>query len=275
MKKMIFPLITEFEMTLPYYIVGVGCSYEQEHINRPQGFPYYQWIQSRQGCGELILPGHTVSVSENQGMLLFPDSPHEYYAAGASWEVDWIIFGGHSVEDFFRRTAKIKESGVYFISQPLAIADKISQIYEMEKTDSPVKNMKASRMTYEVLMDLLEFTSGRTDNSLAYKYNRLKPLLNYIEDSYDKPLTLTELARIAMITPQHLCHSFKEITNHTLTEYINLTRIKKSKELIIQNKNMQIKEIAGIVGFQDVSYFCAIFRKNENMSPGEFRNLLS
>ena len=118
MKKMIFPITTEFELKLPYYIVGVGCSYNQEHINRPNGYPYYQWIQCHSGSGKLILDNTTYTIAENQGMLLFPKVPHEYYALSDSWKVDWAIFQGLYINDFFARTAEIKQSGVYFIYQP-------------------------------------------------------------------------------------------------------------------------------------------------------------
>lgn len=275
MKKLIFPIVTEFDLTLPYYIAGVGCCYEQEYIYRPNGFPHYQWIQCRSGSGELILNNTTYTISENQGMLLFPEIPHEYYAISDSWEVDWVIFQGLFVDDFFTRTAKIKTSGVYYISQPHTIANNISQAYEIEKSDSPMKSMEGSRMAYEILMDILKFTSEKIDSSIANQYNRLKPLINYIDQNYNKPLPLTELAGVVGITPQHLCNSFKKITTHTITEYINMTRIKKSKELIIQNRDVQIKDIARQVGFNDISYFCATFRKLENMSPNEFKNLLS
>lgn len=274
MKKMIFPTITEFDLSLPYFIMGVGCKYEQEHIIRPRGFPYYQWIQCRSGSGELILNNNTYTVSENQGMLLFPDIPHEYYATSDSWEVDWIIFNGLFISDFFESTARLKSAGVYFISHPHLIADKILQLYNIESSESPIKSIEGSRMTYEILLDLLKSISEKVDSSIAYKYNRLKPLFNYINENYNRILSLDELAKVVGITPQHLCSSFKKNTTQTITEYINLIRIKKSKELIIQNREMQIKEIARLVGYNDVSYFCSVFRKLVNMSPIEFKNLL-
>jgi AraC family transcriptional regulator, arabinose operon regulatory protein len=273
MKKMIFPIITEFDLKLPYYIVGVGCYYNQEHINRPNGFPYYQWIQCRRGSGKLILNEHTYTITENQGMLLFPDVSHEYYGISDSFEVDWIIFQGSFIDDFFKRTAEMKKSGVYYLSQPQMVASKIVKAYEIELSDSPTKSIEISRLTYDILMDILKFSSIKNDSSIASQYNRLKPLLEFIDHNYDKSLCLSDLAQVVGITPQHLCSSFKKITTHTITEYINMTRIKKSKELILQDKNMQIKEIARLVGFQDISYFCSIFKKLENMSPMDFKKL--
>jgi AraC-like DNA-binding protein len=273
MKKMIFPLISEFELKLPYYIAGVGCLYDQEHITRPNGYPFYQWIQCHHGKGKLIIDGNTYDVAENQGMLLFPNIAHEYYAVADTWEVDWIIFGGLYIEEFFKTTAEIKKSGVYFISQPNVILSKIRKAFEIEQSDSTTKSLECSRIAYDILMNIFKFSSQKSDSSIANQYNRLKSLIDFIDQNYNKPLTLTDLSEVAGITPQHLCSLFKKITNQRVFEYINLIRIKKSKELMLQNKDMQIKEIGRLVGFNDISYFCFMFKKVEQMSPNEFKKL--
>ena len=156
---------------------------------------------------------------------------------------------------------------------PHTIASRIAEVFEIEQSDSPTKSMETSRITYEILMDILKLSSKKSDSSIVNQYNRLKPLLAFIDQNYNKSLSLAELAQVAGITPQHLCNSFKKITTHTISEYINLTRIKKSKEYILQNREMQIKEIAGLVGFHDISYFCSTFKKVEKMSPVEFKKL--
>jgi AraC-type DNA-binding domain-containing proteins len=273
MKKMIFPLITEYEQRLPYYVAGVGCCYSQEHIIRPNGYPYYQWIQCHSGKGELIIDGLVQTVSENQAMLLFPEEPHEYYAVGEYWEVDWIIFGGLQIEDFFKRTAGIQKSGVYFVTQSNMILSKICKAYEIEQSDNATKSLECSRITYDILMDILKFSSQKSDSSMVKQYIRIKPLLDFIDKNYYKQLALSDLSEIIGISPEHLCSLFKKATSHRVFEYIIMTRIRKSKELMIQNKQMQIKEVAKLVGFDDVSYFCSMFRKSENMSPNEFKKL--
>ena len=274
MTKTLFPVDLEFDVNLPFYIGGIGYSYEQEYIHRPNGFPYYQWIQCRSGGGELKVNNNTYSIGENQGMFLLPDVPHEYYATKGPWVVDWIIFRGSAIRSFFEETAKLKTSGMYYISHPHTIAEKLRQIYDYEMLDSPMKSIESSRLSYAILLDLLKFTSEKMNSSYSYKYNRLKPIFNYINENYNKSITLDDLSKLAGITPQHLCSSFKNVTSHTITEYINLTRIKKSKELMSQKHDMQVKEIARLVGFNDVSYFCSIFRKYVNMSPVEFKNIL-
>ncbi|MFE5321627.1 helix-turn-helix domain-containing protein [Paenibacillus sp. NPDC056579] len=51
------------------------------------------------------------------------------------------------------------------------------------------------------------------------------------------------------------------------------TRIKKSKELLLQYPYIQIKEIALLAGFEDANYFCSVFKKLEQISPNQFRKI--
>lgn len=274
MKKMIFTRITEFDLSLPIYIVGVGCHYEQEAIQRPNGFPHFQWIQCRSGQGELILGQNRYLVNPGQGMLLFPNEPHEYYSIEESWIVDWVLFDGKILPSFFKDTAKIGSSGVYYLSHAQLMSDRISRIYDIEIKDSPMKNIEASRLAYEVVTDLLQFTSQKEDGSISHRKHRLSKVFAYIEEHYADAVDLEALAKLAGITPQHLCTIFKKASTQTITEYINLTRIQKSKTLLLMDKEKQIQEIAREVGYQDTSYYCSLFRKHVHMSPGEFRELI-
>ncbi|HEX3048905.1 MAG TPA: AraC family transcriptional regulator [Bacillota bacterium] len=273
MNNMIFPLITEYELKLPYFIVGIGCFYNQEHIIRPHGNPYYQWIQCHQGKGELLTGGSTYSVDEGQGMLLYPNESHEYYAISGSWEVDWIVFGGLHIGNFLKQTADISRSGIYYVSKPEIILSKMRKALEVEQSDKPMKSLECSRIAYDILLDIMKSSSLKKNCSLDHQYNRLKPLFDFIDKNYDGSLTLTDMSNIVGVTPQHFCTMFKKATNLRVFEYINLVRIKKSKEYILQHKNLQIKEIARLSGFADVSYFCSQFKKIEKISPNDFRKL--
>lgn len=275
MKKMFFPIITEFDAQLPYYFAGVGCFYKQEDIDRPDGHPDFQWIQCRNGKGELNLNGTEYTIEKGQGMLLFPNEPHEYHAAHNKWEVDWVIFRGRQIEPFVRNILKAEHSGVYYITSSNILSDKIAELYKTASSANNTKNLICSSLVYTILTDILRFSSLTQNTSIVNKFNRIEPVLNYINEHYTEQLSLGELAEFTNLTPQYLCSTFKKYTSQTLSEYINMIRIRKSKELLLYDRNMQIKEIARVVGFNDVSYFCSVFKKIEHISPTEFRYLHS
>ncbi|MBR2353915.1 MAG: AraC family transcriptional regulator [Clostridia bacterium] len=273
MKKFILPVATEFDLTLPYYFAGVGIRYEQEHIHRPIGHPRYQWIQCREGKGELYLRGNTYTLEEGKGMLLFPNEPHEYFALTPGWTVDWIIFSGTETERFIREILGVRESSVLTVTTPYVLAGKLEDLYDTAVSALPAKNILCSSLVYAILSDLLRFLSSEKTPSMTHRLAKLGPVLAYIEQNYHRPISLSELAEQVGCTPQHFCASFKRVMCQTPLEYVNMVKIRKCKEVLLEHPETSIREAAYSVGFEDVSYFCSIFRRTEGMSPSEFRRL--
>jgi AraC family transcriptional regulator, arabinose operon regulatory protein len=272
MNKKIFSVITEADKELPYYLLGVGCDWNQEHVVCPNGY-YYQWIQCVKGEGELITGGKTLRVKEGNAMLLFKGVPHEYYAVSPDWIVEWIVFDGTQVEHFLKHIAGIETSGAFYVSRPDIFSARIRSAMDIEQSESTLKSIKCSSIIYSLLTDIVQFASINPNNSALNQHSKIKPLFNYIEQNYSKPLALEAMADVIGVTPAHLCVLFKKITNIRIFQYINSFRIKKSKELLLQNPQLQIKEIALLAGFEDVNYFCSVFKKLEKISPGQFRKI--
>lgn len=266
------PIITESDRDLPFYLVQAGRNWNQEHIVRPHGY-FYQWIQCVEGEGELLVEGKTFRVKEGMALLLLKGAAHEYYAVSPSWIVDWIVFDGHQVEVFLKRAAGIASSGVLFISRPEVFTAQLQAILDIEHSDIPLKGVQCSNMIYTLLTYILQYTSTQPNNSATKLNIRLKPLFHYIEQNIAQPLTLEDMAAITEYTPQHLCTVFKKSTGIRIFQYVNSVRIKKSKELLLQYPHMQVKEIASLTGFEDVNYFCSVFKKHEQLSPSQFRKV--
>jgi len=272
MNRITCQLITNFELQLPLFLESLGYQWNQDHVIRLNGFPYFQWIQCCTGEGKFILGEQEYLISPGQGLILYPNVPHEYYPVKKPWVVDWISIGGYAVNDLFNNSP-LKKSGVYSISEENTISEKFKSIIELETFDTHSKTLVYSKYIYQILLDLFLYASSNNDYSVNENYLKISPVLNYISENFPKLITLKELSEILSITPEHLCSLFKNTTGLRVFEYINNLRIKNSKELLISNKEMQIKEISKACGFDGTSYFCSVFKRFENMSPSQFRKL--
>ena len=97
---------------------------------------------------------------------------------------------------------------------------------------------------------------------------------NIINADITRDLSLKDLSESLGISMYYMCHLFKETTGITIVDYKNSLRISKAKELLIHT-DKKITEIAGECGFTNDSYFIKTFKQSENVSPTEYRNLLS
>ena len=105
------------------------------------------------------------------------------------------------------------------------------------------------------------------DNDKTKLFNKVK---SYITDNLKEDLNLESIAHNFNLSPYYFSRTFKEVMGCNLTDYINTIRIKKAKELLIENK-MSIKEIGYSVGYSDPNYFSKVFKKYEGYSPKEYK----
>ena len=96
--------------------------------------------------------------------------------------------------------------------------------------------------------------------------------LEIIQERYQEKITLCEIAEEVNVTPAYLSYSFRKYTGQTIVEYINKLRIEVSKCLLI-NSDLQIKEVAERVGYEDAKYFSRVFHRIVGCSPTTYRKI--
>lgn len=115
-------------------------------------------------------------------------------------------------------------------------------------------------------------TSNGTSAIPTETINKIKQLLNYINDNYTREISVPELAEVCRFSEYHFMRFFKKHIGTSCIQYINNYRLEKSTELLCTT-DMTIMEIAFEVGFDNLSYFNKLFKRKYNMTPKEFRKL--
>ena len=100
---------------------------------------------------------------------------------------------------------------------------------------------------------------------------KLLPVLDYIEENFESPITLEETAKILNINKDYFCRLFKKTTGVNLWEYINFVRITKAEELL--KTDMSISEIAYKTGFSSLSYFNKVLKKQKKYTPSFYKKI--
>ncbi len=110
-------------------------------------------------------------------------------------------------------------------------------------------------------------------NEKTFKFNRIKSVLTLIEENYNLNFTLTQLAERSGMSANYFCRVFKELTQKTPFEYINIYRIDIACEMITLGiENMS--EIAYSCGYRDVSSFTKTFRRYKGVAPKAYAKSL-
>ena len=252
---------------LPLYLVGIGGSEYQGHINRPEGYCWAQILFSAKGRGELKWGNTAVTLSRGYYFFLPAYCPHEYYPVDGCWDVRWVVFDGYACEKLLQELSLTKPLTIS-LNNSASLQNLFNKMYIAQKSDKIYGNYTCSGLIYQYILEfhrLTKTSSGGSDRS-----NLLMPVLNYIDDNYKNDFPMTKLAEIAGISPQHLCRLFKETMNMRPNEYVLTHRLNEAKRLL-KHSDISIAEISRSVGFSDAGYFSTIFRRQEGISPMEYR----
>lgn len=265
----IFRQTSDFEQHLPVFLTTAGSWHNQDPIKRPQGFSSYQWFLVLSGEGSLHIDGRTYRARKGQAMVLFPDTPHSYYASAEPWSLIYMAFEGSHC-GYLLEQAGIVHSGVWDVDQPDLMRGDMLQLLEASRSDQTESGLECSALLYSFL--LRSIRQVQSDRLETYRHiQRLQPVVSYIKHNCHRPLTMDELAGQAGVSPQYLCLLFRKTWNIRPMEFVNRERINRAKQLIYLEPGLKLQEIAGRLGFDNPSYFSTVFKKLEGITPEQFK----
>ena len=97
----------------------------------------------------------------------------------------------------------------------------------------------------------------------------VRQAMDYIAAHYaDEDISIAVIAEHLRVSEGHLSHVFKKQTGMTVTNYLTKTRIDAAMALL-QTGRVKVYEAAAAVGYKDVTYFSATFKKLTGLSPSE------
>ena len=99
---------------------------------------------------------------------------------------------------------------------------------------------------------------------------KLYDVASYIHAHYPEPLSLESLSQRFYISSCYLSHRFREVTGFTVTDYIQMTRVRNVQAVLLRG-DTPITEAALGCGFTSFSQFNRVFRKHIGMTPSEYR----
>ena len=101
----------------------------------------------------------------------------------------------------------------------------------------------------------------------------VRDVLNFVDFHYMEPMSLESLSNKYAVNKNYLSTRFHKEVGMTVTDYINLTRVRRSLKLL-SGTNLSMPEIAERCGFSDANYYTRTFRKIHGTTPTEYRRSL-
>ena len=177
------------------------------------------------------------------------------------------------------------------LMQPrLITAENYPDIYEQEKNlltnitkEYQSRNTLWEAIAYSMIIQMFVligrnhidsgglFPDVRTNKQKEYieKFNKI---FEYIDNNYTEDISLETVADIAGFSKFHFSRLFKQFTDTSFYDYLNLRRIKAAENLLL-DPSLPITEIALQSGFSSISTFNRVFKAFKKCTPSEFKEL--
>ena len=188
----------------------------------------------------------------------------------------------------FERAVRNAFYPVSIMSNPALIIDicwaAIEAVIDVFKTEDDSRGFAERRKILDrlgsattipgTISDLVSWAGGLFSGRLKEReYARpVREAMRFIETNCTQQLTLDQVAEKVNLNRTYFSSLFKQETGHNLPSFISNCRIREAKRLL-KESSLSVSQICFAVGYNDVRYFSANFRKSVGVKPSAYRAL--
>ncbi len=154
-------------------------------------------------------------------------------------------------------------------------AGMLEAILEDKVDNLNLSGIYAAQDSYAVYLACREMLNQQSEELRArgdHKNIVMERAKAYINDHFAEQITLNNVAQAVFVNPSYLSRLFSESENCVFTEYVTNLRINMAKELLRENMNLKIYEVAENVGYNSPKYFIKVFKEKVGITPADYRS---
>lgn len=248
------PLITG------YYRYRAGYSLRRSSFNN------FLLMQIKKGQCTVETGGQILTARAGQIVFLDCYSPHAYYSQTA-WECEWLHFDGPNARGYYHAATE-GGSPVITLRDAYRFERYLHKIYLQFRENLPLREALLNNYIVNILTELL--ISRDDDGVHTLSAGIIEDSVAYISGHLTAPLSLSDLAGQASLSPYYYSRLFKKETGFSPHEYVIMARINHAKYLL-DFPDISVKDICFKTGFSSESGFCTTFKKVTGQTPSEWR----
>jgi len=241
---------------------------------------FFYILVLKKGRGNHEIDFISYEVSDNVLFFMRPGQVHQLILKAGStgylvqFNTDFYYAHDKASNQLLRRTSNMNlyHPGAARFKKLLSILVDIFREY----TDKQEGYQKVIKANLDILcIELARQNSKSPPNNInTYTQERFEEFSTLLETHISTHKQVSEYAGMLNLSPYQLNAITKATLGKTCSQLITEYIILESKRCLLATSN-QVNQIAGHLGYEDVSYFIRFFKKHTGFSPEAFRHNFS
>ena len=164
-----------------------------------------------------------------------------------------ILFSPDTIERLLPRLLQLEQKNGF---------DSVLELFSILHDLSTSRNMRT-------LSD-----SSSDNEQFNYNSRRIEKVFEYMNTNYSRPISLTEVAKVANMPEASFSRFIKKRIGSTFIDSLNEIRLGHATRMLIDTTH-NVAEVAYKCGFNNISNFNRTFKKRKGCTPKEFRGNFS
>ena len=152
----------------------------------------------------------------------------------------------------------------------LHVMEKIVQVQKEEKDAELKTSFLIQELWHLVYLHVEETKFEEKKEDFTSSQARLQLMMQYIHKHFGEKISLEDIAEQAVVSKSTALNLFRRYLHDTPVHYLLKYRLQESASLLVTTQK-KVMVIAQNVGFENVDYFCKMFKKYYKMTPTEYR----
>ena len=146
----------------------------------------------------------------------------------------------------------------------------LAMIYENNiENVQPLMILEKTTHIFRLLSENMNFFPDQDKN--AEDILALTAMIGYVQKNYPNKILLKDISSAGNCCKTKCTSLFQKYLATSPMLYLNRYRLEKAI-FLLRNTTLSVTEIAYACGFSNTSYFCELFHKYYNTTPGKYRN---
>lgn len=223
------------------------------------------------GQGTVEANGVKYRLSQNQIVFLPKHTSHTYKADNNKpWSIYWAHIDGHLFDEFMDIIGVTVDNLMISLTSPQAVTAEFVSLIDSRYLGYQLNRFFVASNILKKILSLISLQKPIVNITAERHFNE-HSINAYLEENIETLLTLDDMADYFGLSKFYFAKKFQQLMLKSPIKYFLEMKVQYACKLL-DSTNMNIKNIANTVGYEDQYYFSRLFKSTMGLSPTQYRD---